>query len=134
MRTYLTNSPQAATRLLAMVLVSDGNYALAEIRALDQLEASRRLGLTAEEIKSVIDQFCLDLLNAHHGEWTGSAQMDPSTRQALFNEVQDPALRREVLQLSRDLALADGHLADGEMAMLDAMERSWRGESAELGR
>lgn len=126
MRTYPIDSPQAATRLLAMTLVADGNYSLAEIRALDRLEAPRRLGLPAEEIKAVIDVFCQDLLQAAHGEWTGSAQIDDATRQALMNEVQDPTLRAHIMELCEGVALADGHLADGEAHMLDAMAKAWR--------
>lgn len=126
MRTYPTNSPQAATRLLAMVLVADGNYSMTEIRALEQLEAPRLLGLTSEEIKTVIDQFCEDLLTAAHGEWTGSAQIDDATRRSLMNEVQDPQLRQQVLTLCEGAALADGHLAEGEADMLDALAKAWR--------
>jgi uncharacterized tellurite resistance protein B-like protein len=128
MRTYPTNSPQAATRLLAMALVADGNYSMTEIRALDRLEAPRRLGLPADEIKAVIDQFCQDLLNAAHGEWTGSAQIGDATRQALMREVQDPALRVQIMELCEAVALADGHLAEGEADMLDAMVKAWRME------
>jgi uncharacterized tellurite resistance protein B-like protein len=126
MKTYPTNSPQAATRLLAMVLVADGNYSMTEIRALEQLEAPQLLGLTSEEIKTVIDQFCEDLLTAAHGEWTGSAQIDDATRRSLMNEVQDPQLRQQVLALCEGVALADGHLAEGEADMLDALAKAWR--------
>lgn len=126
MRTYPTNSPQAATRLLAMALVADGNYSMTEIRALDRLEAPRRLGLPADEIKTVIDQFCQDLLSATQGEWTGSAQISDATRQALMREVQDPALRAQIMELCEAVALADGHLAEGEADMLDALVKAWR--------
>lgn len=126
MRTYPTNSPQAATRLLAMALVADGNYSMTEIRALDRLEAPRRLGLPADEIKAVIDLFCQDLLHAAHGDWSGSSQIDGATRQALMNEVQDPELRAQILDLCEGIALADGHLAEGEAEMLDAMVKAWR--------
>lgn len=126
MRTYPTNSPQAATRLLAMALVADGNYSMAEIRALDRLEAPRRLGLAADEIKAVIDVFCQDLLHAAHGEWNGSSQIDAATRQALMNEVQDPTLRANIMELCEGVALADGHMAEGEAHMLDAMAKAWR--------
>lgn len=126
MRTYPTNSPQAATRLLAMVLVADGNYSMTEIRALDRLDAPQRLGLSAEDIKTVIEHFCEDLLTAAHGEWTGSAQIDEATRRALMNEVQDTQLREQVMALCEAVALADGHLADGEADMLDALAKAWR--------
>lgn len=126
MQTYPTNSPQAAARLLAMALVADGNYALAEIRALDRHQAAQRLGLPPAELKQVLDTFCEDLLVAANGRWTGSASMDESTRQQLLDEVQSPALRGQVVSLCQAIVRADGHEAEGEAALLDALTRAWR--------
>ncbi|MGV3725466.1 TerB family tellurite resistance protein [Hydrogenophaga sp.] len=133
MRTYRTNSPEAAARLLAMALVADGNYSLTEIRALDRIQASHRLGLSPEAIKEVLDLFCEDLLSAAHGEWTGSARMDDATRQQLLDEVQDPALRALVVDLCQSIVQADGHEAEGEAALLDALTRAWRAAPAAAG-
>jgi uncharacterized tellurite resistance protein B-like protein len=126
MRSYPTDSPQAAARLLAMALVADGNYSLTELRALDRLKASRQLGLAPDALKEVIDTFCEDLLMAAQGEWTGSARMDESTRQQLLDEVRDPALRAQTVDLCKAIVQADGHEADGEAALLDAFTRAWR--------
>ncbi len=126
MRTYPSNSPQAAARLLAMALVADGNYALSEIRALDRLDAARQLGLPPQDLKAVIEAFCEDLLLGAHGEWLGSSQLDAATRQALLAEVTDPALRAKIVALCEAVVAADGHLADGETAMLDSLTRAWR--------
>ncbi len=126
MRTYPKNSPQAAARLLAMALVADGNYALSEIKALDRLDAARQLGLPPQDLKAVIDAFCEDLLLGAHGEWLGSSQLDAATRQALLAEVTDPALRETLVALCEAVVAADGHLADGETAMLDSLTRAWR--------
>jgi uncharacterized tellurite resistance protein B-like protein len=120
------NSPQAAARLLAMALVADGNYALSEIKALDRLDAARQLGLPPQDLKAVIDAFCEDLLLGAHGEWLGSSQLDATTRQALLAEVTDPALRETLVALCEAVVAADGHLADGETAMLDSLTRAWR--------
>ena len=125
MRTYPTDSPEAAARLLAMALVADGHYAISEIKALDRLSAPARLGLAPEAFKQVIDHFCEDLLLASHGEWLGSAAIDTATRSRLFGEVQDPALGAEVRTLCEAVMLSDGHLADGETAMLDELARAW---------
>lgn len=132
MRHYPTNSPQAAARLLAMLLVADGTYSMTELRALDQLQASQRLGLSAEDFKSVLDHFCEDLLTAAQGEWTGSAQIDPATRRALMHEVQDASLREQVIALCEAVAMADGHLAKGEADMIDALANAWRAAPAVL--
>ena len=126
MRTYPTNSPEAATRLLAMVLVADGHCALSEMRALDMLEVPQRLGMAPEAVKAVIDDFCEDLARATHGEWTGSAMMDDATRDHMIGQVQDAKLRQQILLICESLALADGHLAEGETDMLDAMARAWQ--------
>jgi len=126
MRTYPLNSPQSAARLLAMALVADGNYALSEIRALDRLDAARQLGLQPQELKTVIEAFCEDLLLGAQGEWLGSSQLDTATRQALLAEVTDPALRETIVALCEAVVQADGHMADGETAMLDSLTRAWR--------
>jgi uncharacterized tellurite resistance protein B-like protein len=126
MRTYAVNSPQAAARLLAMALVADGNYALSEIRALDRLDAARQLGLPPQELKTVIEAFCEDLLLGAQGEWLGSSQLDAATRLALLAEVTDPGLRETIVALCEAGVEADGHLADGETAMLDSLTHAWR--------
>lgn len=126
MRTYPLNSPEAAARLLAMALVADGNYALSEIKALDRLDAARRLGLSPQDLKVVIESFCEDLLLGANGEWLGSSQLDDATRQALLAEVSDADLRTTIVTLCEAVVAADGHLADGETAMLDSLTRAWR--------
>ena len=126
MRTYPVNSPEAAARLLAMALVADGNYALSEIKALDRLEAARQLGLPPQDLKAVIEAFCEDLLLGSQGEWLGSSQLDTTTRQALLAEVTDPILRTKIVTLCEAVVQADGHLADGETAMLDSLTHAWR--------
>lgn len=125
MRSYPIDSPQAATRLLAMALVADGHYAIAEIKALDRLDAPARLGLAPDAFKAVIDHFCEDLLLATHGEWLGSAAIDSATRRSLFAEVRNPALGAEVRALCEAVMLCDSHLADGEVALLDELAKAW---------
>jgi uncharacterized tellurite resistance protein B-like protein len=126
MRTYPVNSPEAAARLLAMALVADGNYALSEIKALDRMDAARQLGLAPQDLKAVIEAFCEDLLLNAQGEWLGSAKLDAATRQALLAEVTEPALRAKIVALCEAVVEADGHVADGETALLDGLTRAWR--------
>jgi uncharacterized tellurite resistance protein B-like protein len=125
MRSYPVDSPEAATRLLAMALLADGHYAITEIKTLKSLDAPARLGLGPECFKAVIDHFCEDLMLATHGEWLGSAAIDSATRRCLFAEVQDPVLGAEVRSLCEAVMLCDGHLAEGELAMLDELAKAW---------
>jgi uncharacterized tellurite resistance protein B-like protein len=125
MRSYPIDSPEAATRLLAMALLADGHYAITEIKTLDRLDAPARLGLGPEAFKAVIDHFCEDLLLATHGEWLGSAAIDSATRRSLFAEIQNPSLGAEVRALCEAVMQCDGHLADGELALLDELAKVW---------
>lgn len=125
MRTYPLNSPQAAARVLAMALLADGHYSMTEIQALDRLKAVKRLGLGAAEFKEVIDAFCHDLLTAHRGPWTGSGLLDAAVRAKLVAEITSPYLQTEVMDLCAEVIKADGHLADGELAMIDSLSGAW---------
>lgn len=124
MKTYPVNSPEAAARVLAMAMVSDGQYSLAELRALDRQKAPAMLGLTPEAFKAVIDDFCQDLMLAGGGQWTGS--VDTAVREQLMKEITDRDLQDRVLQQCEGLMLADGHLADGEVELMDALSATWR--------
>ena len=124
MQSLPVNSPQAAARLVAMALVSDGQYTLSELQALARLDAAQRLGLSTEAFQAVIDRFCQELLQASGGVWTGV--VDNATRTRLMAEVTDPALQDLIVQQCEALMLADGHLAGGEIALIDALSARWR--------
>ena len=62
MRQYPKNSPQAAARIVALTLMSDGYAGKAEPDMLDKLGAPDQLGLTRAELHAVVHAFCEDLL------------------------------------------------------------------------
>lgn len=124
MKDYSVNSPEAAARVLAMAMLADGQYSMTEIRALDRQQAPARLGLTPEAFKAVVDGFCQDLLLAGGGQWTGT--VDPAIRDQLMAEITDRGLQDLILLQCETLMLADGHLADGEVDLLDALSAAWR--------
>ncbi|AOW11658.1 hypothetical protein LPB72_19355 [Hydrogenophaga crassostreae] len=126
MRAYPIDSPQAATRLLAMALVADGHLAPCELKTLDRLGASRRLGLSPEGIKSVIDIFCKELMHHQRGVWRGSAGLPIELRTRLLNEVRNPRVRSEVQRMCEAIFQADGQLTEGEADLLEAMACAWR--------
>jgi len=49
MRSYPTNSPQAAARIAALTVVADGDIGDAEIEWLDRLAVHEQLGLARHE-------------------------------------------------------------------------------------
>jgi hypothetical protein len=124
MKHYPVNSPEAAARVLAMAMVADGQYSMIELRALDRQNAPALLGLTPEAFKAVVDDFCEDLLLACAGQWTGT--VDADIREQLMQEITDRRLQELILQQCEALMLSDGHLADGEVELLDALSAAWR--------
>ncbi|MCY7314215.1 MAG: TerB family tellurite resistance protein [Rubrivivax sp.] len=131
MRTYPLNSPQAAARILALTLLSDGHVSQHELDLLDRQGAADALGIGRDELRGVIHTFCEDLLVSAPVCWADACQVDPQTMAWLFAEVTDPALRRSLLRLCVALAESDDHVADGESVVLNAIVEHW-GLQAEL--
>lgn len=121
MRSYPQNSPQAAARIVALVLISDGHVCKSEIDALNHLQIESELGLPPGGFAPVVQTLCEDLLLS-----TGSMGMvDESTLAALLAEVDAPALRLTVLRLADAAIVADRHLSEGEAQVMAALHRYW---------
>ncbi|MFN7725841.1 MAG: TerB family tellurite resistance protein [Rubrivivax sp.] len=125
MRSYPRNSPEAAARIVALVLISDGHVCRSEFDILRQLGAEQALGLEPQLLPHIVHTLCEELLA--YGYETGSlmANVDDQTLASLMAEVTDPTLQRKVLQLCLAAAAADGHLADGETVVVEAARRHW---------
>lgn len=125
MRSYPTNSPHAAGRIIAMALLADGHLSKAELDVLDRLDVARQLGLARSELHSVVHGFCEDLLASASGGWADACRIDSTTLFGLLAEIDDPVLRRQVLQLCARVVDADDHVADGESGLLLAAVEHW---------
>lgn len=125
MRHYPRNSPQAAARILALALLSDGHLCKSELDVLDRLEAHTALGLSHAELHTVVHSFCEDLLGAMHMSWGSACQVDQATLADLMADIDDPALRRTLVQLCVAIVEADDHVAEGESVMLTAAIVHW---------
>ena len=62
MRTYPRNSPEAAARIVALVLISDGHVCRSEVEALNQLDGARDLGLEPDNMPGIVQTLREDLL------------------------------------------------------------------------
>ncbi len=126
MRSYPHNSPEAAARIVALVLIPDGHVCSSEFEILRQLGAEQELGLEPKFLPHIVHTLCEELLAG--GYETGSliGNVDDSALASLMAEISDPALQRKVLRLSLAAARADGHLADGEALVLEAARRHWQ--------
>jgi uncharacterized tellurite resistance protein B-like protein len=125
MRHYPRNSPQAAGRILALALLSDGHLSKRELDTLDQLDAHVHLGLGRTELHTVVHGFCEDLLSTMYMSWGDACQVDQATLSALMADIDDPALRRTLLQLCMAVVEADGHVAEGDSMMLSSAINHW---------
>ncbi|RZL39900.1 MAG: TerB family tellurite resistance protein [Rubrivivax sp.] len=125
MRTYFTDSPEAAARIVALVLVADGHVCRSEIDALNHLNIERELGLPAGGFAQQIQTLCEDLLAGAGASGSIVSGVDELTLAAFMAEVQQPELQRTVMKLARAAANADLHLADGEFVVLNAARQHW---------
>ena len=126
MRNYPRNSPEAAARIVALVLISDGHVCSSEFDILKKLDAERELGLEPLLLPHIVHTLCEELLLG--GYVTGSLMdnVDDSTLASLMAEISDPALQRTVLRLSLAAVRADGHLAEGETVVMEAARHHWQ--------
>ncbi len=125
MRSYPHNGPEAAARIVALVLISDGHVCKSEFDTLTQLGAERELGLEPQLLPHIVQTLCEELLLGGYATGSLLANVDDSALASLMAEVSDPILRRTVLRLSLAAAQADGHLADGEAVVLEAARHHW---------
>lgn len=126
MRSYPHNSPEAAARIVALVLISDGHVCSSEFDVLKQLSAERELGLEPRLLPHIVHTLCEDLLLGGYATGSLLDSVEDTTLASLMAEVSDPALRRTVLRLALAAARADGHLAEGEAMVVEAARHHWQ--------
>ena len=126
MRSYPHNSPEAAARIVALVLISDGHVCSSEFDILKQLGAERELGLEPQLLPHIVHTLCEELLAGGYETGSMMGNVDDSALASLMAEISDPVLQRTVLRLSLAAARADGHLADGEALVVEAARHHWK--------
>ena len=127
MRHYETDSASAAGRLVALCMVVDGNMAPSELQALQRSRLLDYIDIDIDAFHDLVDELCQDML-------TTSVQhehvvIDEPTIDALLGEIQNPALRRQLLRSMWSIADADGVLADAEAKLLARACVVWSAES-----
>lgn len=125
MRSCPRNSPEAAARIVALVLIADGHVCRSEIDALNQLDAASELGLEPDGLPRILQTLCEDLLMGDPGSCSMLGGVDDSVLASLMAEVDEPVLQRKVLRLAVAAAQGDRHLADGEALVLEAARHHW---------
>ena len=126
MRTYSPDSPEAAARIVALMVLADGHVCRSEMQALDALHATAQLQLAPGALQAVLRGLAEDLQAHAYPQWGSTCQMDNQTLCALLDEVRDPALRATTLALCRQVAQADGHWSPAEERLAVLLAQHWR--------
>ena len=126
MRTYPTNSPQAAARIVALAMLADGHVCKTELDALERLDVHAQLGLQPAQLHDVVHAVCEDLLCTSHQTWQAACRIDDDTLAELLAEIDDPDLQVTVLQLCASVAVADEQMSAGEIGVLTAAFAQWK--------
>ena len=111
---------------MALLLISDGHVCSSEFDILNQLGAERELGLEPRLLPHIVHTLCEELLLGGYETGSLMSNVDDNALASLMAEISDPVLQRTVLRLSLAAARADGHLADGEVIVLEAARRHWK--------
>jgi hypothetical protein len=125
LKNYPLNSPEAAGRIVALVLMSDGHVCRSEIEVLEKLKAHEQLGLAPGAIPRLVQDLCEDLMSGLCATGSLIDGVDDAMLASFMAEVNDPALRARVLQVAEAITEADSHLADAELTVVAAARRHW---------
>ena len=125
MRPYPHNSPEAASRIVALTMLADGHLSRIELEALQRGSLQHAFELPPAALHGVIQALCEDLLATAHSSRGLSSAIDMATLQVLLTEIDDPELQARVLRTCIDVAEADTHLAEGEAVVLLTVAERW---------
>lgn len=135
MQPYLANSPEAVSRVLAMMLVSDGRLDDREIERMRKIDALRRLGVPSTVFLKVARDYCRELADlAAHSDDDTVGLIDFARIDATLDAVTDPVKRVLLSRLSADLIACDGEVDDGEAVVYEHMLSRWQIDAASASR
>lgn len=126
MRRYPANSARAMARVVALTLLADGTVSRGEIHSLVRLGVHDRLQLDPLQMQDVLEDLARDLFQCGGPTWDCDGGISRPLVSCVLDDVSDPDLRKEVLEICRHVAEADSHLADGEHALLTQASTQWR--------
>ncbi len=132
MRSYPSDSPQAAARILALSMIVDGHLAPAELEALDNSKLLDQIGVDKAGFQQLLQELCFDMLNT--SVVNGAVELDQDLLDSFLDEIRLPALRRKLLGAMWRIAEADGYLADAEAVLLARACVVWSAESSFIDR
>lgn len=125
MRTYAPNSPEAMSRVVAMMIVTDAHIDDREIAVLDRADAYQSLGISRENFMRVARDYCSDLVAEAH-ELGETLLVDPDRVDNVIDSIDMADQRIVVARLLLIVMAADNKQERGELALLDHILDRWR--------
>lgn len=125
MRHYPTNSPQAASRVVALTLLADGIVSRRELSSFVRFDVYQRLALDSKAMQTVLEDFARDLYEFGVPVWDHTGGLHPLVIRCVLDDVEDAHLRGEIYQICREIAETDSHISSGEQALLQLASSHW---------
>lgn len=123
MRTYPRNSPEAMARIIALILLADGDLDDGEVEMLDDLGVYDRLGVSRKTFIRVVQEYFEDLLHDDTGDRI--RLLDAKRLDVVLDGVDDDKKRVDLAAMMLSLISADGNMNDAELATLRHVLVHW---------
>lgn len=122
MRPYASDSPQAVSRLLALTVISDGGGSPSEIAATYRLSILDYAGIEEDAFDQVVVELTADLPTTPDG----LVKVEGDMIDQCLAEIVSPDLRLRLWKAMWQLAYADDHFANAEIALLYRATETWK--------
>ncbi|WP_269532202.1 hypothetical protein [Chitinimonas sp. BJYL2] len=124
MKRYATNSPEAMSRLLVMLMMSDGNLDPREIDSLETLHMYEAIGISRQKFIEVLHTYCNDLSDEADEE--GRIHLvDKQRIDDMLDSITEPKKQLLVATLALDMAKSDRTISEPELAIYKHMLERW---------
>lgn len=124
MKRYERNSPEALSRIVAMMMITDATLDDRELEVLERLHVLDIVGISREGFSRVVQDYCAALID----EGSARGRINLVDRQRIdwvIDPVDDPRKRIDVCGIVLNIAKADGRLHDSELAVFGYMLERW---------
>jgi hypothetical protein len=124
---------EAPVRVLAFLVAANGRIDERELRALEELDAFRRIGVHREAFIALAREY-LDQIGSHLCETSWLPATHRLHLDRLLQDVPDPARRLLVCRLAAAAITADGRVTRDELMVYEHTLASWRISHAMVSR